>query len=78
MFRKISLDEAQTLPVWRRPVALLFLMALGMPIAFNTWSALLNNFVIEVAGLMGPISGFCTRFVRYRGFSPLVSSRFFL
>ncbi len=53
MFRKMSLDEAQGLPVWRRPVALLFLMALGMPIAFNTWSALLNNFVIEMAAFDG-------------------------
>ncbi|MDV4145743.1 MFS transporter [Shimia sp. FJ5] len=53
MLRKMSLDEAQDLPVWRRPVALLFLMALGMPIAFNTWSALLNNFVIEVADFDG-------------------------
>ena len=53
MFQKMSLDDAQALPVWRRPVALLFLMALGMPIAFNTWSALLNNFVIEVAGFDG-------------------------
>jgi len=41
------------LPFWRRPVALLFLMALAMPIAFNTWSALLNNFVIEVADFDG-------------------------
>ena len=44
------LTDAKQLPFWRRPVALLFLMALAMPIAFNTWSALLNNFVIEVGG----------------------------
>jgi len=53
MFEKMSLDEAQGLPLWRRPIALLFLMAVGMPIAFNTWSALLNNFVIEAAGFDG-------------------------
>ncbi|MBR9843842.1 MAG: MFS transporter [Rhodobacteraceae bacterium] len=53
MFTKMSLDDAQSLPRWRQPMALLFLMALGMPIAFNTWSALLNNFVIEVAGFDG-------------------------
>lgn len=41
------------MPLWRRPVALLFLMAFAMPIAFNTWSALLNNFVIEAAGFTG-------------------------
>ncbi|PSL19985.1 MFS transporter [Shimia abyssi] len=53
MFNKISLDDAAHLPVWRRPVTLLFLMALAMPVAFNVWSALLNNFVIEVAGFDG-------------------------
>ncbi|SFL41882.1 MFS transporter [Shimia aestuarii] len=53
MLNKITLDEAAHLPVWRRPVTLLFLMALAMPIAFNTWSALLNNFVVEVAGFDG-------------------------
>ncbi|MFC6637222.1 MFS transporter [Sulfitobacter sp. JBTF-M27] len=53
MARFIHLDDAKTLPFWRRPVALLFLMALAMPIAFNTWSALLNNFVIEVADFDG-------------------------
>jgi hypothetical protein len=34
-------------------VALLALMAFGMPIAFATWSALLNNFVVEMAGFDG-------------------------
>jgi hypothetical protein len=53
MTRYITLEEAKGLPFWRRPVALLFLMALAMPIAFNTWSALLNNFVIEVADFDG-------------------------
>lgn len=51
--RKIPLGEAGGLPVWRRPVVLLALMAAGMPIAFSTWSALLNNFVIERAGFTG-------------------------
>ena len=46
----VRLEDALTLPFWRRPIGLLFIMALAMPIAFNTWSALLNNFVIEVAG----------------------------
>jgi hypothetical protein len=49
----IPLAHAKDLPVWRRPVALLFLMAAAMPIAFATWSALLNNFVIEVAQFDG-------------------------
>ena len=49
----VRLEDARDLPVWRRPIALLFLMALAMPVAFNTWSALLNNFVIEVAGFDG-------------------------
>ncbi|MEQ9258198.1 MAG: MFS transporter [Roseovarius sp.] len=53
MRRPIPLAEAQSLPLWRRPISLLFLMAAAMPIAFATWSALLNNFVIEAAQFDG-------------------------
>ncbi|MGV6804032.1 MAG: MFS transporter [Ruegeria sp.] len=53
MLKPMPLSQAQSLPFWRRPVTLLFVMALTMPIAFNTWSALLNNFVIEVADFDG-------------------------
>ncbi len=53
MTRAVPLSEARHLPLWRRPIALLFLMAVAMPVAFATWSALLNNFVIEVAGFDG-------------------------
>ena len=51
--RIMTLADAQRLPVWRRPESLLFLMAFAMPIAFATWSALLNNFVIEAAKFSG-------------------------
>ena len=47
------LARAADLPPWRRPVALLFVMAAAMPVAFATWSALLNNFVVEVASFDG-------------------------
>ncbi|WP_170446934.1 MFS transporter [Ruegeria arenilitoris] len=53
MLKPMPLSQAQSLPFWRRPVTLLFVMALTMPIAFNAWSALLNNFVIEVADFDG-------------------------
>ncbi|NDW44939.1 MFS transporter [Ruegeria sp. PrR005] len=49
----VPLSEAQNLPFWRRPITLLFVMAMTMPIAFNAWSALLNNFVIEAANFDG-------------------------
>ncbi|MGC1428229.1 MAG: MFS transporter, partial [Albidovulum sp.] len=49
----LTLKEAKGLPRWRQPVVLLFLMAAAMPIAFATWSALLNNFVKEAAGFTG-------------------------
>ncbi|WP_417261956.1 MFS transporter [Celeribacter sp.] len=49
----IPLSETSHLPLWRRPEGLLFLMAFAMPVAFATWNALLNNFVIEVAGFTG-------------------------
>ena len=51
--RTIPLSEAGKLPFWRQPVFLLFLMASAMPVAFATWGALLNNFVIEAAGFTG-------------------------
>jgi predicted MFS family arabinose efflux permease len=50
---EVPISEAKALPPWRRPEALLFLMALGMPLAFATWSALLNNFVVERAAFDG-------------------------
>ncbi|KEJ88218.1 MFS transporter [Sulfitobacter donghicola] len=49
----LTLDDAKDQPLWRRPISLLFLMALAMPIAFFTWYALLNNFVQEVASFDG-------------------------
>jgi MFS family permease len=49
----MTLEEAKALPLWRQPVALLLLMAFAMPVSFATWSALLNNFVIEAAGFTG-------------------------
>lgn len=53
MRRIVPLEEARHLPIWQRPVTLLFLMAIAMPLSFATWSALLNNFVIEVAQFDG-------------------------
>lgn len=53
MFEKIQVADAINLPFWRRPVTLLFIMAAALPIAFSTWFALLNNFVIEVANFDG-------------------------
>ena len=52
-FSTLTLAQVQDLPFWRRPIALLALMAFAMPVAFATWSALLNNFVIEMAGFDG-------------------------
>lgn len=49
----LTLDQAQSLPLWRRPITLLFVMAAAMPLAFAVWSALLNNFVVEVASFDG-------------------------
>lgn len=51
--RILSLEDARALPRWRQPVVLLIVMAAAMPLAFSVWSALLNNFVIEVADFDG-------------------------
>ena len=57
LFRNLSstldLGDAETLSFVRRPVFLLFLMAAAMPLSFATWSALLNNFVVEAANFDG-------------------------
>lgn len=47
------LEKATALPRWRQPLALLVVMAIAMPLAFSVWTALLNNFVIEVADFDG-------------------------
>ena len=49
----VGIKDAQHLPFWRRPVFLLLVFAFTVPIAFNTWMALLNNFVIEKVGFTG-------------------------
>ena len=38
---------------WQTPATLLVLMSVAMPIAFSTWTVLLNNFVVERAGFTG-------------------------
>ncbi len=52
-FRTLTLEQGRALPFWRSPIALLAVMAFAMPIAFATWSALLNNFVVEMASFDG-------------------------
>ncbi len=53
MPRLVTLEDAKLLPPWRRPEALLLLMALGMALAFRTWSAALNNFVVDASAFNG-------------------------
>ena len=43
----------QSVRGWRNPITLLVLMSVAMPLAFNTWSALLNNFAVEKAAFTG-------------------------
>lgn len=38
---------------WQNPHALLILMSIAMPIAFSTWTVLLNNFAVERAAFTG-------------------------
>ncbi len=49
----VPLADARQFPLWRRPITLLAVMAFAMPMAFSTWMALLNNFVVEVAQFDG-------------------------
>ena len=43
----------QTPAAWRNHITLLILMSIAMPLAFNTWLALLNNFAVEQAAFTG-------------------------
>ena len=45
---EFSISNVSRLSKWRRPEALLILMAIALPLAFSVWSALLNNFVVEI------------------------------
>ncbi len=49
----VPIAEAHRLPAWRRPAVLLMVMAVASPLAFATWMALLNNFVVEQATFDG-------------------------
>lgn len=45
--------DADSLPRWQRPKTLLVVMTVAMTLAFSTWMAALNNFVVEAAGFNG-------------------------
>ena len=49
----VAIGDADRLPRWQRPETLLMLMAIASPLAFATWMALLNNFVVERAAFEG-------------------------
>ncbi|MEO1329005.1 MAG: MFS transporter [Pseudomonadota bacterium] len=51
--KTVFVADADRLPPWRRPEALLMLMALAMPLAFSVWMALLNNFSHDVIDFSG-------------------------
>ena len=50
MFKDLKISSKKNLV---NPISLLILMAIAMPIAFNAWAALLNNFVVEKAAFTG-------------------------
>jgi len=49
----MSVPEPVKKAAWQSPIVLLMLMSIAMPVAFNAWSALLNNFVVERAAFTG-------------------------
>ena len=50
MFKNLKTSSKKNLV---NPISLLILMSIAMPIAFNAWAALLNNFVVEKAAFTG-------------------------
>ena len=57
MRAEFTLDQARSLPRWRRPEAMLVVMAFGTMMVFSTWMAVAANFVIEVVGFDGADQG---------------------
>lgn len=57
---------------WRRPEILLLLMASGVPLSFATWTALLNNFAIEVSAFSGSDMGILQSVREVPGFLALL------
>ena len=55
--REMTLDDARSLPRWRRPEAMLVVMAFASMMTFSTWMAVASNFVIEVVGFNGSDQG---------------------
>jgi len=53
---------------------MLLLFAMASPLAFNTWAALLNNFVIEVASFDGADIGLLHTVREIPGFFAIGSS----
>jgi len=53
MTNYLTLQSARAQAPFKRPFALLLLMAIAMPLSFSVWLALLNNFVIERANFDG-------------------------
>ena len=67
----VPIADAPNYPVWRRPIALLILLAAGMPLSFATWNALLNNFVIEAASFDGSDIGWLQTVREIPGFAAI-------
>ncbi len=49
--------EQSAAPSWKNPTTFLILVSIVVPIAFSSWSALLNNFAIEKAQFTGADMG---------------------
>lgn len=53
---------------WRNPTNLLLLLAIGSPLAFATWMALINNFAVDEVGFTGIEMGFLQSLREIPGF----------
>ncbi|MEM9735223.1 MAG: MFS transporter [Pseudomonadota bacterium] len=53
----LTLSEANRLPLWRRPEALLLVMSGGTWFCLSLWMVLINNFAVEMANFDGADTG---------------------
>ena len=67
----VALSATRDWPLMARPVGLLILMAAAMPLAFAVWVAVIQNFVVEIAGFDGADWGWLQTVREIPGFAAI-------
>ena len=68
MRNSVTIGDAKNLPIWKRPIVLLFFMTAAVLIPSSVWFALLNNFPKKVIGINGAEIGWLHGILAIPGF----------